>query len=88
MKNFQKLITTPGIKQKFIDIDLLIPHAIKIDLNGLIYIADSGNHRILRYDSNGNYLGWIGNDERQFNSPGMTKKNLCQELNQALLKIH
>ena len=61
--------------KKFIDIDLLIPHAIKIDLNGLIYIADSGNHRILRYDSNGNYLGWIGkNDENEINNTWNDKK--------------
>ena len=61
--------------KKFIDIDLLIPHAIKIDSNGLMYIADSGNHRILRYDSNGNYLGWIGkNNENEINNTWDDKK--------------
>lgn len=54
--------------KKFIDIDLLIPHALKIDAKGFLYIADSGNHRILRYDSKGNFFGWIGkNNDNQIN---------------------
>ena len=32
----------------------------KTDTNGYIYVSDSGNYRICKWDSNGNAIGWIG----------------------------
>ncbi|MCK4670076.1 MAG: hypothetical protein KAT43_02640 [Nanoarchaeota archaeon] len=37
------------------------PRDVFVDLNGSIYIADTANNRICRWDSNGNAFGWIGN---------------------------
>ncbi|MCK4670072.1 MAG: hypothetical protein KAT43_02620 [Nanoarchaeota archaeon] len=31
-----------------------------VDSNGNIYVADFANHRVSKWDSNGNSLGWIG----------------------------
>jgi hypothetical protein len=35
---------------------LSYPHGVAVDLNGNIYISDSGNNRVLKYDKDGNYL--------------------------------
>jgi len=48
------------------------PQAISIDLSGNIYVADTGNHRIQRFDEKGNfvaYLGGIGIGSEQFDTP-------------------
>jgi sugar lactone lactonase YvrE len=36
------------------------PEGITLDANGNFYVADSGNHRINKYNSLGAFLGWIG----------------------------
>ncbi len=36
------------------------PASVFVDSSGFIYIADSGNDRICKWDSNGNAIGWIG----------------------------
>ncbi len=36
------------------------PHALRIGPKNEIYIADTNNHRIVKLDKAGNYLGWIG----------------------------
>ena len=48
------------------------PWGIAIDATGNIYVSDSGNNRIQKFDSNGNYLsqfGAPGIDNGQFNNP-------------------
>ena len=48
------------------------PQAIAIDPVGNIYVADTGNHRIQRFDEKGNflsYLGGIGIGNEQFDVP-------------------
>ena len=51
---------------------LLNPQAVEIDLNGVIYIADSGNNRVQKFDSDGIPLsrtsGW-GVSEDRFDQP-------------------
>ena len=50
----------------------MTPASVSVDPSGNVYVADSGNHRIQKFDSNGNYLskwGSIGNAEGQFRVP-------------------
>jgi DNA-binding beta-propeller fold protein YncE len=39
------------------------PHAVRIGPDNKLYIVDTGNHRILKYEMNGKYLGWIGKNK-------------------------
>jgi streptogramin lyase len=43
-----------------------LPHAIQIDANGTIYVADRQNGRIEKFDIHGKYLGEIANLGRVF----------------------
>ncbi|HXS61113.1 MAG TPA: TIR domain-containing protein [Candidatus Sulfopaludibacter sp.] len=48
------------------------PQGVAIDSSGYIYVADSGNHRIQKFDSNGNFIakwGSKGEEDRQFKDP-------------------
>jgi len=48
------------------------PADIAIDSQNIVYVADSGNNRVQKFDSSGNFLGmWgtAGSGDGQFNSP-------------------
>jgi tripartite motif-containing protein 71 len=48
------------------------PQNIAIDANGNLYVADTGNNRIEKFDTNGVYLsqfGSFGSGNGQFNYP-------------------
>ncbi|HJS18230.1 MAG TPA: hypothetical protein VJ785_05765, partial [Anaerolineales bacterium] len=48
------------------------PRGIAVDENGHVYVADTGNKRIVKFDSDGNYLtefGTAGFDPGQFDEP-------------------
>jgi DNA-binding beta-propeller fold protein YncE len=48
------------------------PHGIAIDKSGYIYVADTMNHRIQKFDSNGNFIlkwGSYGTENGKFNYP-------------------
>tara|TARA_Y100000816_G_C26104096_1_gene586087 strand:+ start:1826 stop:2872 length:1047 start_codon:yes stop_codon:yes gene_type:complete len=47
-------------KKNFIKIKLSNPHAVKVGPDNKIYIVDTGNHRILRFSHDGEYMGWLG----------------------------
>ena len=51
------------LSKQFINVDLNSPHAIKIGPNNNLYIADTDNHRILRYSNSGQFRGWIGKNQ-------------------------
>jgi tripartite motif-containing protein 71 len=57
---------------------LLHPRGISLDPSGFIYIADTGNHRIQKFDASGRFLGEIGGfgwEPGQFSSPtGLTAR--------------
>ncbi len=57
---------------------LLHPRGISLDPSGSVYVADTGNHRIQKFDSNGRFLGQIGGfgwGAGQFSSPtGLTAR--------------
>ena len=36
------------------------PHAIRVGPDHNLYVADSENHRVVKFSSNGKYMGWIG----------------------------
>lgn len=48
------------------------PHGVAVDRNGNIYVADSGNNRIVAFDSDGDFLfqfGKKGNKPGEFQAP-------------------
>ncbi len=52
--------------------DFSFPHAITIDKDGNMYVADSGNNRVQKFDRKGKYLsqfGTQGSGDGQFNYP-------------------
>jgi tetratricopeptide (TPR) repeat protein len=54
------------------DVVLHSPRGIAIDFSGYVFVADSGNHRIVKFDSNGNFItkwGSKGKDDGQFINP-------------------
>lgn len=53
-------------------IQLKQARALSVDLSGSIYVSDTGNNRILKFDKNGNLIkivGGFGWDKEQFYSP-------------------
>ena len=57
---------------------LLHPRGISLDPSGFIYIADTGNHRVQKFDPEGRFLGEIGGfgwEPGRFSSPtGLTAR--------------
>ena len=48
------------------------PWGIVVDATGDVYVSDSGNHRIEKFDREGNFItqwGGFGNGDGQFNFP-------------------
>lgn len=48
------------------------PWGIAVDANGDVYVSDAGNHRIEKFDREGNFItqwGGFGNGDGQFNFP-------------------
>ena len=46
--------------------------AVAVDSAGYVYVAEKGNHRIQKFDSNGNFItkwGSLGSGDGQFNGP-------------------
>jgi len=49
-----------------------LPQGVSVDSSGNVYVADAGNHRIQKFDSNGNFLltwGTFGSDDGEFRGP-------------------
>ncbi len=48
------------------------PAGVAVDSSGNVYVADKGNHRIQKFDNNGNFItkwgsnGWTGNGQFQY----------------------
>jgi len=58
---------------------LVNPRGVALDNENYIYVVDSGNHRVQKFDINGNYLllfGGHGKGDGQLNTPyGITTRN-------------
>ena len=57
---------------KIENISILGPQALSIDLQGDIYITDTGNNRVLKFNSNGQFIkaiGGFGWEKEQFDTP-------------------
>lgn len=39
------------------------PHMTRVDSKGYLYVVDTGNHRIQKFDNEGKFVGWIGAKE-------------------------
>src|SRR5918996_546698 len=49
-----------------------LPHGVDIDSSGNVYVVDTGNFRVQKFDSNGKFItmwGSKGEGEGQFNFP-------------------
>ena len=69
---FLQVIGSPGSGPG----QFLKPQGISVDPNGSIYVADTGNDRLQKFDADGNFVienGGFGFDEEQFNEP----RDLC-----------
>ncbi|MEW6606183.1 MAG: 6-bladed beta-propeller, partial [bacterium] len=68
-----KFIGSVGIKGKGPpDAELLYPYGVAVSYDGSIYVADTGNDKIKKYDENGKFLysfGQEGTGDGQFRSP-------------------
>ncbi|MEE9443817.1 MAG: NHL repeat-containing protein [candidate division Zixibacteria bacterium] len=51
---------TGQAKISYINGGLYKPHMVQCDEQGNIYIVETGNHRVQKFDSSGRFLGWIG----------------------------
>lgn len=47
------------------DGSLMFPHSLAVDDSGNVYISDQGNHRIQKFDDNGNFLASLGTSGTQ-----------------------
>src|SRR5262245_20856476 len=50
----------------------LNPRALAVDPSGYVYVTDSDNHRVQKFDGAGNYVGQLGRQgltDGQFNRP-------------------
>jgi len=48
------------------------PKGVAVDVSGYVYVADDANHRIQKFDSNGNFISEWGNkgsDKGEFKFP-------------------
>ena len=53
-------------------VSLTVPYSVDVDSKGDVWVADRGNHRIQKFDKDGNFLfkfGSFGSKEGQFNNP-------------------
>lgn len=69
---FLQVIGSPGSGPG----QFLNPQGISVDPEGSIYVADTGNDRVQKFDSDGNFvmeIGGFGFEEEQFNEP----RDLC-----------
>jgi len=60
IKKKKKINKSKNKTKKFIYDNLNGPHAFKIGPDGKYYIADTHNHRIVKYSKTRKFMGWIG----------------------------
>jgi len=59
----------PNDPEKFIPSPMSNPQDVFIDKHDHIYIADSGNNRIIHFDEEGSFIRYIKSEEDPFNNP-------------------
>ncbi len=72
--NAVKRVSLPAMTEDFtlIGASLNGPSEIEVDHSNNIYVTDSGNRRVVRYDLNGNFSGWIGQSSGTAPTAGAT----------------
>lgn len=53
--------TPPATGSNTTNLGFKSPVGVAVDLNDNVYVADNANHRVMKYDSSGNFLMGIGN---------------------------
>jgi len=76
-----KLIRTIGELDSYDDNYLLyMPSAVRADAEGNLYVLDSGNHRIQKFDAGGGYLATLGEEGQ---GPGEFLRPMAMDIDRA-----
>ena len=57
------------------------PHMVQVDDSGFVYVVETGNNRIQKFDSGGHFVGWIGGRDDGTITDGWTSDGMLPHPN-------